>query len=230
MQNIVDRLIGNILQKSNINKGFAVDSCGIEIWNRDGDTVLNKAFSEYPNSEGNYVYSFTTSGTKFNPGDLENGIVNSTRVEMCSPVCGLEEFFSQGVNILELGCGGGQAAIDIFKRYKNKKIKYLAVDYEIGKRIAKPFSLEINLRFEQMDWRNLNLADSSVDRILSVQGVARYGSRKAAEEVTRVAVQGAIFRGDMDRGVAGRADFSDHLCELGWNVWVNKLLIVAVKR
>lgn len=229
---LIDRVGGLIQQSKKINRGIGRDKNGIEIWNRDGENVIETIFPESSN-KGNrekvWNYFFYSGGTKFEDKLREEG--NSPEViERKGGIFGIEEFFSPGVMVLELGCGGGQAAIDLARKYRGIGVNYLAADHEIGESIAKPINLLPNLRFEKIDWNQMDLTNESVDRILSRQGVARYGGERAAREMTRVAKMGALFRGDEDRGFFGKRNFSDYLYEMGWDVWkMRGGLIVAQK-
>lgn len=225
---LIDRLSGLIQQNKRVNKGVGRDKNGIEIWNRDGDNIIETIFPESSSNENKeriWDYYFHPAGTKFE----EN--LNGEVVEKKGGILGIDEFFSPGATVLELGCGGGQAAIDLARKYRSIGVNYLATDHEMGEIIVKPINFLPNLVFEKVDWNHMEFANGSIDRILSRQGIARYGGEEAVKEMTRVAKVGAIFRGDEDRGIFGRKKFSDNLYEMGWNVWKLKgaTLIVAQK-
>lgn len=232
---LIDRIGGLVQQNKRVNKGMGRDKNGIEIWNRDGDNIIKTVFPESSSSESKkkiWDYYFYPVDTKFEDTYLLESDQHKTEViKEKGGILGIDEFFSPGVTVLELGCGGGQAAIDLARKYRGVGVNYLATDHEMGEAIAKPINLLPNLVFEKVDWNHMDFADGSIDRILSKQGVARYGGEKAAREMTRVAKIGAIFRGDQDTGVYMRRNFSDHLYEMGWNVWrmKNADLIVAQK-
>ena len=227
--------IGSLVQPSKDTKGaIGRDKNGVEIWNRNGDNALRKIFPEsssLKNRQKNWTYYFYPAETRFEDNYVEDKLYKTKVIEEKGGIFTSDDFFSTGVTILELGCGGGQTAIDLARKYRGRGINYLAIDHEMGEEIPVPVHFLPNLNFINADWKNLDLKDESVDRIMSLQGVARYGGEEAAKEVTRVAKEGAIFRGDEDRGVYGRRNFSDHLYEMGWNVWKLKdtTLIVAQK-
>ena len=230
---VIDRIGALISQKKGVNKGIGRDKNGVEIWNRDGDNLRSVLFQESSSSENKervWNYSFYSAGTKFEEDPVKNGFSKFQSVEVKGGILNEDEFFKSGVTVLELGCGGGQAAVDLAKKYRGRGVNYLATDHEIGKGVTEPIHFLTNLKFENVDWKQMPYENESVDRILSRQGVALYGGEDAAREMTRVAKMGAIFRGDEGRGMIGRRNFSDHLCEMGWNVWKLKGgLIVAQK-
>jgi SAM-dependent methyltransferase len=218
---IFDRIGGLMQQNNRINKGVTRDKNGIEIWNRDGDNIVKTVFPESWSREDRekvWEYTFYPVGFRFEDS-LKDGFTGN-KVEKKGGLLTLDDFFSPGTTVLELGCGGGQAAMDLARKYRGIGVKYLAVDHEMGDRIAEPIHFLPNLKFDNVDWNEMSFKNESIDRILSRQGVARYGGERAAKEMTRIAKTGAIFRGDEDdRGVYGRRNFSDHLYEMGWNVW-----------
>lgn len=230
---VIDRIGALISQKKGVNKGIGRDKNGVEIWNRDGDNLRSVLFQESSSSENKekvWNYSFYPAGTKFEEDPVKNGFSKFQSVEKKGGIFNEDEFFAPGVTVLELGCGGGQAAVDLAKKYRGRGVNYLATDHEIGKGVIEPVHFLPNLKFQNVDWKQMPFEDGSVDRILSRQGIALYGGEDSAREMTRVAKVGAIFRGDEGRAVMGRRNFSDHLCEMGWNVWKLKGgLIVAQK-
>lgn len=212
-------------QTTSTNKCIGRDRNGIEVWNRDGENVLETLFPEDYFKDEDWTYWYRPAGSRFEESILGGGETSSTPVTVKGGLMGINDFFVPGKTILEVGCGGGRAAVDIAKKFK--EVELLAIDHEIGETVTKPIHFLPNLSFEAMNWDNLRLDAASVDGIISRQGVARYGGLEAAREITRVAKEGTIFRGDKKRGIMGRRSFDDHLCELGWNVWTTGDLIVA---
>ena len=228
-----DRIGALISQKKGVNKGIGRDKNGVEIWNRDGDNLRSVLFQEsssQENKEKIWNYSFYPAETKFEEDPVKNGFSKFQSVEKKGGILNEDEFFAPGVTVLELGCGGGQAAVDLARKYRGRGVNYLATDHEIGTGIVEPIHFLTNLKFQNVDWKQMPYEDGSMDRILSRQGIALYGGEDSAREMTRVAKVGAIFRGDEGRGIIGRRNFSDYLYEMGWNVWKLKGgLIVAQK-
>ena len=202
---------------------------GIEIWNRGFDALKNKLFPDDINGisafdfQGRlkhkkywklYEYWFHAAGTQYNPESS-----NSNLVDFPKPKFGIADFFQPALVIVDLGCGGGAAALEMARRYPKTNI--LATDYELGKVVTFPISNRGNLRYSWQDWRQFDLKNDSIDRILSVQGVGCYGnSDQVVRELTRVAKIGALLRVDQNRGLSGRANFDDRLAEQGWDVWM----------
>ena len=212
-----------------VDQPIGRDKKGIEIWNRSGRNVLESLFVE-DFGEVDFVrnYAFHPAGIKFEQR-FKDGYYDEPEMVPDTKMIGrIGDFFVPGVLVLEAGCGGGQAAVDMAGKFK--KTSFLAIDHEMGGRIKKPFHWRSNLRFENMDWDNLSLGDDTVDRILSRQGVTRYGSEKSAVELTRVAKEGAILRGDLGKGVYGRKSFTDYLYESGWDVYSTQGIVVARKK
>lgn len=229
----LDRFTDLFKSKSTKPEGcIGRDRNGVEIWDRDGQNVIESIFPEssnYKNRNKIWEYYFHPSGTRF-----EDTLKIDHRTELVQKrggILSLDEFFSSGAKILELGCGGGQAAVDLARKYRNRGVTYLAGDHEMGEEITEPVHLLPNLVFKNMDWNQIPIEDGSVERILSRQGVVRYGGERAVREITRVAKIGAILRGDGDNGMYGRRNFFDYLYEMGWDVWRLKgsYLITAKK-
>lgn len=206
---------------------------GIEIWNRSWETYKARLFPEdaaalpmfafgrrlnHAKFWSNLEYWFTPANSKYS---LEAG--NTSLITVKKPIVGIRAIFAPNNTVMDVGCGGGDAAIGMAR--ENRKNKIQAVDYELGKEIAFPTHHEPNLEFQQQDWRAFTLPDSSIDAFLSDQGVARYGnSETVVQELTRIAKVGALFRGTQTRGIYGVPNFHERLAEAGWDVWHLKSL------
>lgn len=184
------------------------DRYGVEIWNRSANVVIERLFTDELNP--NYQkYSANN--------DIEQPIVRSTVVSE-APICGLNDFFREGSNILDLGCGGGEAAIGFSKL--NKNLRVVGVDHAFEDRIPIRKSYKPNLTFQKVDWNAMPFEDGSFDRIISDQGAGVYFSHiKTAKEITRISKIGCVFRGNVDKGVAGERTFTEELCDMGWDVY-----------
>lgn len=201
---------------------------GIEIWNRSWQTVKDRVFPDDIDHLSKWSvrermqhgklwktlqYWFTPAGTVFVPEVPSNAqLITAPR-----PIGGLHDIFVPGFTVMDVGCGGGRAALGMAKENGNSKI--LAVDYELGRSVPMPKHHLRNLTFQQEDWRSFSLPDNSIDAFVSDQGIARYGGKEAVGELTRIAKPGALFRGTQTRGLWGRANFDDLLAQSGWDVW-----------
>lgn len=217
-----------------VSEGGAIDVSdeGIEIWSRSWQTYKERLFPDDKDAIPSYAlarrlqhtkywrslqYWFTPAHTTFD----ENG-GNSQPLTVDKPIIGIHEIFKPHTAVMDIGCGGGSAAIGMAR--ENRKTDIIATDYELGKKIPIPKHHEKNLKFQQEDWRKFTLPDSSVDAFISDQGIARYGNTdQSVKEMTRIAKAGAIFRGTQQRGIYGIPNFDDRLSMFGWNVWQVRL-------
>lgn len=201
---------------------------GIEIWSRSWDTYKHRLFFDdvqalspfallkrlsHQKNWKEFQYWHTPADTVFDPDANHTELVSRN-----TPLFGIREFFKPNTTLMDLGCGGGSAALGMARA--NRRTQILAVDYELGKEIPFPKHNEKNLQFRQEDWRHFTLGDNTVNAFLSDMGIGKYGNiDSAVAELTRIAKPGAIFRGTRSRGVIGVPDIEDRMASLGWNVW-----------
>lgn len=205
-----------------------VSNEGIEIWNRSWQTYKDRLFPDdkdaipfyavgqrlqYNKRWKQFQYWFTPANTKF-----DENASNSQLITVAKPIIGIHEVFKPQTTVMDIGCGGGSAAIGMAR--ENPKTDIIATDYELGEKISIPEHHEQNLKFQREDWRHFTLPDGSVDGFVSDQGIARYGNTdQSVKELTRIAKIGAVFRGTQQRGMFGQPNFDDRLAIFGWDVW-----------
>lgn len=201
---------------------------GIEIWNRTWSTYKERLFPEdksitplfspvkrfqHDKLWPSIQYWFTPANTELDLYDKNTRIITVKK-----PVFGIRDVFKPGTVVMDIGCGGGSAAIGMAREFKKTHI--LATDYELGKAVSMPTHREPNLEFKSEDWRSFTFSDNSFDAFVSDQGIARYGNTdQSVKELTRIAKVGAVFRGTQTRGIYGQPNFHDRLAMTGWDVW-----------
>lgn len=194
------------------------DEDGVELWDRSWGTERIRLFPEVGESEPR-SYWYLRAGSIFeeNPERMAFEIVAAE----LGKVPTFNDFFTPGSKVLDLGCGGGSTVLGMSKDFNG--IRFVGVDRALGNKLPFPKSAPENAKFYSMDWRALDFLDDSFDRVLSDQGVARYGNgdNVAVGELTRVAKVGALLRVTQDSGVVNLRNFSDRLCEYGWDVWID---------
>ena len=206
---------------------------GIEIHNRNCPTVKARVFPEDIDRisfinliarlehqilwTGKFRYWHIPAGTPYTNDEKEVELLSLKK-----PLLGLKDIFFPGATILDMGCGGGGAAIGMAQEFPGTKI--IGIDYELGQSVPFPSKTPPNLHLLNMDWRNMSaFTDNTIDRIISDQGVAKYGNKIAnIEELTRAAKPGAILRATQGNGLWGYPNFSDNLASLGWDVYMLK--------
>lgn len=237
----------NLYMAEDHKGALAVSQEGIEIWNRSWDTYKDRLFPDDANAISMFAigarlkhakfwanpqYWFTPAFTKYEEDGMRPEIITAKK-----PILGLRTIFAPDRTVMDIGCGGGAAAIGMAREFRKNKI--LAVDYELGKEIPFPLHKESNLEFRQEDWRAFSLSDDSVDSFVSDQGIARYGNKESiVTELTRIAKVGAVFRGTQTRGIYGVPNFNERLAQAGWDVWhlrnpgggVTQLIMAELKR
>lgn len=223
-----------------VDQDIASDRNGVSIWNRTAETVMSRLFSDDPtnpfldidhrekmrNKKTNIEYTFYKAGTKYQTDLLAHNI---EQVKLSKPIAGLQDFFQPGTSLLDIGCGGGAAAVGFAKDNPEMTIK--AVDHAFGNEIPMRRTRLKNLQFESVDWNDLPYEDGSFDRILSDEGIGRYGyPEKSAQEVTRIARPGALFRGTIGKQIFGRKGFHESLVERGWDIYRQSNVIIGLYR
>jgi len=203
------------------NVKIGQDTQGIEIWNRSFSVLKRKLFPEESiegffkkRAKKTYEYWYTPAFTPFDPQYSKPPEI----IKNEKPIASLTECFSKNGRVLELGCGGGEAAAGMAS--KHKKTEIFAVDHEWGKKIPLRQSPRKNLHFSEESWYNLSFPDNYFDTIFSLQGVGRYGCNdETVKELTRVAKPGALLRVDQERGLIEKPTFNDLLAKHGWDTY-----------
>lgn len=198
----------------------------IEIWNRTWNLVLKRVFyDENWRNHSAYLDLLNHRIKVFFQGSLKNertwySYYSYTTEKTEENVdIGLDQIFKEGNIVVDLGCGFGAAAYGMASMHPNVKI--IGGDYELGKKIPIPKYRLKNLEYRNIDWRNINLPDNSVDAWISDQGVGKYGNdAETVQELTRVSKPGTVLRATIEsRVVLGEKKFTDRLIENGWEVY-----------
>lgn len=149
---------------------------------------------------------------------------------------GLKAFFSEGTSLLDIGSGGGQAVDQMRTKY-SQGMRIQGVDIRYG--IDKP-SADLKSPYTTASWKHLPYKESSFDRLLSYESFPRYpfsgdGDTEQAtqvfKEITRVAKNGALWRGTLPSMVSG-SHFMDGFTQNGWEVYVpdHKLFVARLNK
>jgi SAM-dependent methyltransferase len=154
---------------------------GIEIWNRDYNSLIARLFPDDPahisfiqnpleklkysrNWRGGRSYFYYSAGTEFSENHKQhNKIVNTSQA-----ILGIGEFTKKDNVLLDLGCGGGAGAWGLANR--NPEVRVIGVDYEMGEKIPFPEHNLPNLAYACMDWRKLEFSDNRFDAVISDKG------------------------------------------------------------
>lgn len=189
------------------------DVAGNEVWNRTAKVQEIRLFADDLRSERQRqptTYLVLRAHQEHDPEEFV-GLIG-----------GKKEFFGQGKVLLDLGCGGGQADEDWARSYKNLAIT--AVDWEMGRAIPMRRTKLPNLKYVSADWTRMESADDhTVDRIVSDQGILRYGDYdENVRELSRIAAKGAIMRASLATSFRlGPNHITQKLADAGWDVYLH---------
>lgn len=156
---------------------------------------------------------------------------NTYRPEQLSPVFGGEsEFFKKDSVVLDIGSGGGTAVGEMSKNFAGVKVVGLDIQYGRGG-VYSPTKRTSSARYVAGEWGKMPFADGTFDRLLSYESFPRYAFsrtdfseeavRNTFREITRVAKEGAIWRGTLStRTVHNKSSAIDMMLENGWEIYV----------
>ena len=141
---------------------------------------------------------------------------------------GLDNFFTKGARVLDVGSGTGRAVREINEQFIDKNVNCIGVDA----RYFKEDSHDPNLVAGSLD--NLPFKDNSFDRILGVESFPAWlpddekSIDKNISEITRVSRLGTIWRGTLphydenDKIKFSVDQLTDKFVEHGWEVVTSK--------
>lgn len=138
---------------------------------------------------------------------------------------GFDGFFSQGVQVLDLGSGHGQTVKEINDRYGHKGIKAVGIDYRY--RYDRP---KVANNLVGGNFIGLPFKDNSFNRLLSIESFPAWlpKDKKVIQryfrEITRVSQDGTIWRGtfptydEYDNPSVSFEELIGYFCLSGWEV------------
>lgn len=204
-------------------------------FDRDLTQYLKKLFPDDPQKEEEQK-----TGAPFVPlpdvdfysPDKDGGTSHNTyRPEQSGPVFGgKSEFFKKDSVVLDIGSGGGTAVREMSKNFAGVKVVGLDMQY-VRSGVYSPTKRTSSATYVAGDWGEMPFADGAFDRLLSYESFPRYAFsrtdfsveavRNTFREITRVAKEGAIWRGTLGtRAVHDEFSAIDMMIENGWEIHV----------